>query len=147
MLTKRTRLWNTECMDTQQNQKPKLEIPQEIRNFLEGLLTDAGMTTLDQEMREQMIKELYKRLDSFIATAIMDNLKPEDLEEFIKLNEEKKSKDEIEQFLRDKIPNSQEIFANVFSDFQSLYLGNVTAARNAPSETLQAAKEQAPENN
>lgn len=140
-------LWNTEYMDTQQNQQAKLEIPQEIRNFLDGLLKDAGMTTLDDQMREEMIKELYARLDNFITTAIIDTLPPEHLDEFIKLNEDKKPQVEIEQFLKDKMPNSQEVFSNAFSDFRSLYLGNVNAARNAPSETSQTAKEQTPENN
>ena len=120
-------------MDNQQNQQQKLEIPQEVRNFLDGLLTDANMTTLDDNMREEMIKELYARLDNFITTAIIDNLPPEYLDEFIKLNEEKKPQAEIEQFLKDKMPNPQEVFANAFSEFRSLYLGNITAARNAPT--------------
>lgn len=119
-------------MDTQ-NQAQKLEIPQEIRNYLDGLLKDGGMTTLDDQMREEMIKELFARLDNFIASAIIEKLPPENLDEFIKLNEEKKPQEEIEQFLKDKMPNSQEVFANAFSDFRSLYLSNVSVAGSAPA--------------
>lgn len=132
-LTNLRKLWNTEHMDNQQNQQAKLEIPQEIRNFLDGLLKDANMTALDENMREEMIKELYARLDNFITTAIIDNLPPEHLDEFIKLNEEKKPQTEIEQFLKDKMPNSQEVFSSAFSEFRDLYLGNVSLSRNAPA--------------
>lgn len=109
-----------------------VEIPQEIRSFLESLIQDAKMI-LDEGMKEEMIKELYARLDSFITTSIIDNLPPENLEEFIKINEEKKSQSEIEQFLKDKMPNAQDVFAKAFADFRALYLGNVAAAKNAPS--------------
>ena len=111
-----------------------LQIPPEVRNFLEGILTDAGMTTLDDEMREEMIKELYARLDNYITSAIVSKLPSEYSEEFIRLNEEKKSQQEIQQFLQDKLPNAQETFALAFSEFRDLYLGNVTVARNAPSK-------------
>lgn len=115
-----------------------LQIPPEVRNFLEGILTDAGMTTLDDQMREEMIKELYARLDNYITSAIVDKLPPEDTEAFIRLNEEKKSQEEIQQFLQDKLPNAQEVFALTFAQFRELYLGNVSAARNTPNEAGQA---------
>lgn len=113
----------------------QIKIPDEIRSFLDGLLTDAKMTTLDDQMREEMIKELYARLDSFITSAIVENLPQEHFEAFIKLNNEKKSQAEIETFLKDKMSNSQEVFTKAFSDFRALYLGNVAAARNAPEPT------------
>lgn len=120
-----------------------LQIPPEVRNFLEGILTDAGMTTLDSEMREEMIKELYARLDNYITAAIVSKLPPEYTEAFIRLNEEKKSQEEIQAFLQDKLPNAQETFALAFSEFRDLYLGNVTVARNAPEpqEAVQAPNE------
>ena len=109
----------------------KLEIPSEVRTFLEGLLQDAGMTTLDDQMREEMVKELYARLDSYITSVIVDNLPAEYLDAFIKMNEEKKPKAEIEQFLKEKMSNATEVLAKAFADFRGLYLSNVTATRNA----------------
>ena len=117
----------------QSGQSP--QIPGEIRNFLETLLQDAGMTSLDDQMHEEMIKELYIRLDNFITSTIINNLPPEHLEEFIKANQEKKPLAEIEQFLKDKMPNVHEVFAQAFTEFRDMYLGNVTAARNAPKST------------
>lgn len=110
-----------------------LQIPQEVRDFLEGLLDDAKMTSLNDKMREEMIAELYARLDSFITTAIVDNMPSEHLEAFIRLNEEKKSQDEIETFLKEKMPNYQQVFNDAFAKFRNLYLGNVALERNKPA--------------
>lgn len=111
-----------------------IEIPKEIRSFLESILMDANMT-LDDVTKEEMIKELYGRLDSYLTTVIVDSLPAEHLEAFMKLNEEKKPKEEIDGFLREKMPNSQEVFTNAFADFRQLYLTNVSVARNAPSQS------------
>jgi len=110
-----------------------LEIPQEVRSFLEGMLLDANMT-LDDETREEMIKELYARLDNYLVTVIVDNLPPEHLDDFIKLNEEKRTQEEINQFLQDKMPNAKEVFARAFVDFREMYLGNIEKARNLSTE-------------
>lgn len=112
-----------------------LQISTEIRTFLEGLLQDAGMTTLDAEMKEEMVKELYVRLDNFITTAIMDNLPPEKLEEFTKMAEEKKTMSEMQDYLRTNIPKAEDVFAKALLEFRDLYLGNVAVARNAPPPT------------
>lgn len=110
-----------------------LTIPPEVHTFLEGLLQDAGMTTLDEITREEMVKELFVRLDHYITTVIIDKLPPEHLDAFMKLNEEKKPMSEIQKFLLDKMPDAKEVFAGAFADFRDLYLGNVTTVRNAPT--------------
>lgn len=110
-----------------------IEIPAEIKSFLESLIQDANMT-LDDITKEEMIKELYARLDSYLTTVIVDNLPAEYLEAFMKMNEEKKSKEEINAFLTEKLPNAQEVFTSAFADFRQLYLNNVTVARNAPNQ-------------
>lgn len=110
------------------------QIPPEVKTYLEGILQDANMVTLDDEMKEEMIKELYVRLDNFITAAIVDNMPADKVEEFIKMNEEKKSKEEIEKFVKEVMPNAQEVFTNAFMEFRDLYLGNVAAHRNAPEE-------------
>ena len=112
----------------------QLQIPQEVRGFLESLLQDAGMKSLDEQMHEEMIKELYQRLDNHLTSVIVDNMPSQHLDAFMRLNEEKKPKAEIEQFLQDKMPNSKEVFAKAFAQFRELYLGNVEIARNAPKQ-------------
>lgn len=105
-----------------------LQIPQEVRNFLEGLLDDANMS-LTGSMREKMINDLYVRLDNYITGIIIDTLPAEHLDTFLKMNEEKKSQAEIERFLNEKMPNYKELFANAFAKFRELYLGNIDVAR------------------
>ena len=121
-------------MDNTQNQTTRLEIPPEVRSFLEGLLSDANMTTLDDAMREEMINELFARLDSYMTSVIVDKMPPEHLEDFIKMNEEKKSRQEIEAYLKEKMPNAQDVLTRAFMDFRDMYLKNVTVARNAPEK-------------
>jgi Mg/Co/Ni transporter MgtE len=113
------------------------QIPTEIVSFLDGLLQDAGMTSLDKEMHDEMIKELFARLDNFLTATLVEKLTPEDTEAFIKMNEEKKSKEEVEKFLQEKLPNAQETMTNAFMEFRDLYLGTVVAKRNAPVDTAE----------
>jgi Mg/Co/Ni transporter MgtE len=113
------------------------QIPTEIVSFLDGLLQDAGMTSLDKEMHDEMIKELFARLDNYLTATLVEKLTPEDTETFIKMNEEKKSKEEVEKFLQEKLPNAQETMTNAFMEFRDLYLGNVVAQRNAPASTAE----------
>ncbi len=101
------------------------QIPPEIRGFIENLIREAGITPIDDAMNEEIILEIYSRLDNFITTTITENMPPEHLDEFIKLNEENRPKEEIEAFMREKMPNSQDIFAKAFVDFRDIYLGNV----------------------
>ncbi len=116
----------------------KLQIPEEIKAYIEGILKDANMTTLTPEMHEEMVNELFARLDSYMTSVIVDNMPEENLEEFIKMNEEKKPREEIEKFLQEKVPNVQDKLTNAFADFREMYLRNVTVARNAPAENADA---------
>lgn len=109
---------------------PDLAIPPEARVFIEGILDDSKTLSLDGEMREEMIKEIYARLDSFLTSRIVESLPPEFMDEFLKLVEEKKSQVEIQKFIEEKIPNSPEVFAQAFSDFRDMYLyGNAVGRK------------------
>lgn len=111
--------------------KKNLEIPAEIRNFLDGLLTDAGMMDLDEAMHEEMIKELYERLDKFMLTTIVESLPGEKLTEFTKMAEGGKGREELEIYLKANIPEADKVFARAMLAFRDLYLGNVAVSRNA----------------
>lgn len=112
------------------------EIPQDIRTFLEGLLDDAGMTPTP-EIKEEMIKDLYVRLEHMLIAAAAERLQPEDLEAFQKLLESKASQTQLQQFLSTKLssqsganPDSigadaQEIFAQAIARFRDMYLASI----------------------
>lgn len=107
-------------------------ISDDIRGFLEGLLADAGMANGDEALKEEMLNELYSRLDNYITSVIVNNLPPESLDEFIKMNEAKRPQAEIEVYLKEKMPNSQEIMGRAFVEFRDLYLGKGAQATNTP---------------
>ncbi|MEK7070251.1 MAG: DUF5663 domain-containing protein [Patescibacteria group bacterium] len=109
-----------------------MKIPQDVRDFLESLLTDANMLFNEDSAKEEMIKELFARLDSYLATTIAENMPDEHLDAFIKMNEDGKTREEIEAFIKDKMPNASEIFAKAFADFRDMYLRNIMVSRNAP---------------
>lgn len=122
-------------MNTDQNVKPNAfdnAITPEIRRFLENLLVEANITPVDDLMEEQLIQELYVRLDNFMAKAIFENMPPEHIEEFIKMNEENWPKEKINQFISEKIPSSQDVFAKTLILFHDIYLGEagVSASTN-----------------
>ena len=110
------------------------QIPQDIRAFLESLLQDANMTTLDDQAREEMIKQLFVRLDNFMLTTIMEALPGEKLEEFTKMSEEGKDRTELEAYLKANIPNAEEVFARAMLTFRDMYLGNVAVGKEAPQQ-------------
>lgn len=110
-------------------------MPPEIRSFLEGMLQDANITTADEETKEEIIKELFARFDNYMTSSIVENLKEEDLDEFIKMGDEKKPKEEIEKFITDKIPNASEVFSQAMMTFRESYLGGVVEERNASQPT------------
>lgn len=101
------------------------QIPSEIRIFIENLLKDANITPLDDAMKEEMIGQIYVKLDNFITTTVIENLPPEHMGEFIKMNEENRPREEVDKFMAEKIPNSQDVFAKAFLNFRDLYLGNI----------------------
>ncbi len=112
-------------------------MPPEIRSFLEGILTDANITTADEQTKEEMLKELFARFDNFMTSSIVENLKEEDMDEFIKMGDEKKPREEIEKFITEKIPNAQDVFSQAMMEFRDAYIGGVVESRNAsPTEAV-----------
>lgn len=125
-------------MDTQMpttGTQKQTEIPAEIRAFLESLLQDAQITTLDGQMHEDMIRELFIRLDNFMMTTIVESLAPEKMVEFTRMSEEGKTRDELEAYLRANIPNATEVFARAMLEFRDLYLGNINTAKSGGNPT------------
>ena len=113
-----------------QTQSHVIQIPPEIRAFLQSVLNDANMHPVDDVMQEAMIQEMFERLDKMVALKMVEELSDENLEEFTKLNEEKKTKEEVDQFFKEKVPNARDIFAKAFVEFRDIYLNNVEVVRD-----------------
>lgn len=107
-----------------------VQIPSEIRAYLEDLILEAQVPVENDNAKEELIQYLFERLDRFLAAKIVENMKPEDTETFIKMNEEGKPREEIDNFIRDHMQNAQEVFTRAFVDFRDFYL---TAQANTAS--------------
>lgn len=110
------------------------ELPDDIKNFLDEILRGANMTSLDQKTHDDMIIELYLRLDDYMLGTITEKLSAEKLEEFTKMAEAGKTREELQQYLQTNVPDATEVFANAMIDFRNLYLGNVDKARETETQ-------------
>lgn len=129
----------------QGGQQKGIVIPPEIRGFLEGILADANMTSLDEQMHEEMIEQLFVRLDNFIISRIVEALPADKLDEFIGMQEKGAQKPEVEAYIKQHIPDAQQVFTDAFTEFRQIYLRNVSVARNAPGESDALVEEEKPE--
>ncbi|MCA9372345.1 hypothetical protein KC726_05635 [Candidatus Woesebacteria bacterium] len=116
------------------NNQKTLAIPGPIKLFLESLIDDAGVDIVDAVMKEEMVKELFARLDSYIATQIVAALPDDKLEGFMDLNKKQATQQEIEQYLKDNISNYSEVITNTMIDFRDIYLGNVGVYKDHNNE-------------
>lgn len=113
-----------------------VQIPVEIRAYLEDLIAEAQVPVFDDKAKDELVQYLFERLDRFLAAKIVENMKPEDTETFIKMNEEKKSREEIDQFIKDHMQNAQDVFTRAFVDFRDFYLtaqANMQTGEQAPA--------------
>lgn len=98
------------------------EIPQDIRNYLESVIAEANVPLFDDKSKEDLVQYLFEKLDRYLATKIVEHMKPEDVGEFITMNKEKKSKEEIDKYLESHMDNPEEVFTRAFIDFRDVYL-------------------------
>src|SRR5437867_7283471 len=95
---------------------PTMPIPPEIKAYLETILQEAGVA--ENERTEEKLHDLFLRLDTYLAEILVSNLNPTDLEVFIQMNKEKRTKEELEQFIKEKLPNAQSLLSNSFGEFK-----------------------------
>lgn len=126
----------TASKDPQEN----IQIPAEVRGYLEDILLASNMTPANDIMKEVMLQQLFSRLDKYIALRLVELLQPEDAEVFIKMNEEKKTKEEIETFLQSHIPDVQQQFTNILLDFQDAYMQEITEKGTNPETSVETSK-------
>jgi predicted house-cleaning noncanonical NTP pyrophosphatase (MazG superfamily) len=103
-------------------------IPDEVREYLDSLLQDAGMSGFDPAMHDAMINELYIRLDKFLIGKVVEFLPEDKLEEFAKLNEETADPAKIQEYLTANLQNAQDVFTTAFGEFRDIYLEGVKQA-------------------
>ena len=110
--------------NSNQPQPPTATIDPDIRLFLDDLLDEKGIFFSSPETREQMIQDLYVRLEKFILLTLAKELSPEDGNQLLQLIENQAPKSTIQAFLQLKIPDLNNKMANVLLQFKSIYLAS-----------------------
>lgn len=99
------------------------QIPPEIRTYLINIMEDARVTDITDEEREDIIYEMFLRLDKYIAGRLIDSFPTErDCDVFIQMNRDRKSQAEISKYLQEKIPGLNDLMTQVFADFRNFYV-------------------------
>lgn len=96
--------------------------PAEVTVFLERVLADGGMANVEPEVREQMLKDLRSRLENKLFATLVMKLPENDLPAFNALVERKAPQEQIQEFLKTKIPNLDEVLAEAMLEFRRLYV-------------------------
>jgi len=107
-----------------QPQPPAATIDPDIRLFLDDLLDEKGIFFSSPETREQMIQDLYVRLQKFFLLTLAQELSPADGNQLAQMIENQAPESTIQAFLQLKIPNLQDKLVDLFLTFRSIYLSN-----------------------
>lgn len=116
------------AISDQNEEDVEIQIPDEASKFLNALLDETGLSLTD-DVREDMVKELYIKLDGLLTARIIDTLPDDKVDAFLDMQEKNSSPDEIQQFVQTNLPNASDLFTAVLTEFRDMYLTNVDIAR------------------
>ena len=102
---------------------PSLTSAQYVEDFLQQLLTEAGMDTVSPEVKAQMLTDLRARLQDRLFGTIVMNLTDGKLTEFREMIENSGAQEDLEKFVDANVPNAAEVFAQAMVTFRKDYLG------------------------
>ncbi len=119
-------------INQQTNQIP--EIPTDIKTYLENLIEDAGMQ-LTPELHEAMVNDLLARLEKRLIADAVENMKPENVEEFTQLIQSGSNPQAMQQYINEHVPNAKEIFVQSLVDFRTYFLGGSIQANSVSQDT------------
>ncbi len=102
---------------------PVFSTTQYVQDFLKAMMVDAGLDTLPANVQDQMLSDLYARLEDWMFGHVLSVLNDEQLTEYRELLESKASQEKLEEFLNKHVPNAADVFAAAMLDFRKSYLG------------------------
>lgn len=99
-------------------------MPAEIKMFLEKIIEEKKFDNLSPQLKEAMAASLYPRLEAYIFTAITKNLDEATVAELDQMMEsgQNYSRPEIQNFLKQRVSNIEEIIAQAMLEFRAVYL-------------------------
>lgn len=109
----------------------------EIQKFLKQLLIDAGQTGLGEALENELIQDLYPRLEQRLILTAMLHLSPAKQREAEKMLEKAgahgmvpsaSNTKKLEEFFKKNIADYEKVFAEALVDFSDVYIQAVKGA-------------------
>lgn len=95
-----------------------------IQTFIDGIIEEKGMESLDPEVLTQLKQDLSSRVEDRINAAIVDSLPDHKRAEFSSLLDQSPSEDIIQSFLKSNISNFEALVAAELVKFREIYLAS-----------------------
>jgi hypothetical protein len=102
--------------------EPSMQIPPEVTIILGKVLEDAGLKSPAKKLCIEQLRELHDRLDVLMFDEILTYLPARHLDAFVKMNDEKRPRQDIDKFLEENMPNAEKVFAGALAKFRGYYL-------------------------
>lgn len=96
--------------------------PAEATAFLERMLDDGGMKDLEAEVREQMLADLRSRLQNALFATVVMKLPEAELPAFNALIERNAPSTQLQEFIRERISNLDDVIAQAMLEFRKQYV-------------------------
>ncbi len=93
-----------------------------LMTFLARMFEEAKISPTTEELRETMMKETLQRLQHHLLLDLLGALPENRMEDFKKIAEEKPDQEKIMNFLKEAIPNSDEIIGESLLEFKNTFL-------------------------
>ena len=96
---------------------------QKVDDFIEGLLTEKGVSIDDPEIKAEVVKDMREKLEAEVNRACIQALSEEKAKELAgKIDDPSFTTDQMTEFMRNSGVNMEEIAAKTMQRFRSFYL-------------------------
>ncbi|OGL70740.1 hypothetical protein A3C17_00810 [Candidatus Uhrbacteria bacterium RIFCSPHIGHO2_02_FULL_53_13] len=97
--------------------------PQTLEAFVDKLIDEKGLSSMADDVLKQMKEDLLSRVEDRVNAEMLETLPADRVESFeALLNEESSSGDDVAAFLKEYVPNFDEVLANALMGFRHTYL-------------------------
>ena len=96
---------------------------QELRKFVQNIVEEKKLTGVEQDVIDELVDDLSKRLEAQINRALIDELTDEQFKEFEGLVDQEDTQ-KLSTYFTDKGVPVQNIVTNVMTKFRIAYLGS-----------------------
>ena len=99
------------------------QIPPEYDLYLDRLISDAHEGDLPDNLKEEMKRDLYGRLENFLFTSFIQAMPNDAADKFDELMNNTPDQTDVQKFLRENIENIDSVSAGALLEFKDVYLG------------------------